>query len=118
MSDHNLYISLFKFSLYYLFSFEVCLVCLLQLFFKNSSNSILSIKVLSDKCPQNSVFFCFNQKNFFRPIWSVIFCKINLCLDILTWLRTSYLGSLSLFSTSKSMYLICFVSAGSILIAL
>ena len=35
----------------------------------------ITIKITNNMCPRNSIFNFFNHKNFFRPIWSVIFLQ-------------------------------------------
>ena len=59
-----------------------------------------------------------NNKTFFRTIWSVSFCRNILIFNIFTWSPAFNLGSLSLFSTSKSKYISILTSVGLIWIAL
>ena len=67
----------------------------------------------------NSIFNFFNNKNFFTPIRKVTnFAIMFLYFDILAWLPTSNLGSLSLSSTPKSIYVLDFTWIGFILVVL
>ena len=60
----------------------------------------------------------FNQKNFFRPICSVTFCK-NVFIFWYSYMMNNFsLGSSSLFSTPKSKYVFDVTSIGFILIVL
>ena len=46
-----------------------------QFFFVKCSNNFFPVKIICNICLRHSIFNFFNQKNFFRPIWSVTFCK-------------------------------------------
>ena len=47
----------------------------MQFFFKKRSNNLFFVKITNNICPRRCVFKFCNHKNFFRPIWSVTFCK-------------------------------------------
>ena len=93
--------------LYYFFYPKLGLICLLQFFFIKCPNNLFTIKVLYYICPyvHDSIFNFFSNNNLFWP-------------NILTWWPTLKLGSLSLFSMSKSVYVLDFTSAGFILLVL
>ena len=98
------------FFLYYLFSSNFCLICLLLFFFVKRSNSFLTIKIIENIYPRYSIFNFFNQKKFF---WA--FAKNLLYFDILWWSPTLNFRFLSLFSTSKSIYVLALLSRFSFL---
>ena len=59
----------------YFFNSKFFLTCFLQFVFVKCSNNIFFIKIINNIRPRHSIFNFFNHKNFFRPIWSVTFCK-------------------------------------------
>ena len=97
------------------FSSKLCLICLLQFLFITLSNKFFTIKVFYYLCPRHSVssFPNLNHKNIFRQFWSVTFCKN---VFTFSYMVTSNLGSSSLFSTLKSIYMRDFASTGLVLI--
>ena len=91
----------------------------LQFFFVKRSNNFFTLKISNNICPRNSILKLANHRNFFRPIWNLTFCKkIFLCFNILTWSPSLNLGYFSLFSLSKSMYVLDLTSGGFISIVL
>ena len=69
------YIQSITFFLDYFFNSEIFLICFLQLVFVKCFINFFPFKVISNICQRHSIFNFFNHKNFFRPIWSVTFCK-------------------------------------------
>ena len=65
--------------------------------------------------PMGQYFNFFNQKKFFRPIWGIIFYKMFLYFDILTWSWTLNLGFSLSFYLLKLIYVLEFTSACFIL---
>ena len=63
------------FSLYYFFHYKLFLIWYLQFILVKRSNIFFSFKMTNNICPRNSVFNFFSDKNFFRPIWNIAFCK-------------------------------------------
>ena len=63
------------FSLYYFFHYKLFLIWYLQFILVKRSKIFFSFKMTNNICPRNSVFNFFNDKNFFRPIWNIAFCK-------------------------------------------
>ena len=80
------------------------MICFLQFLFIKSSNNFIPVKIINKISPWDSIFNFFNQKMFFKPIWSVTFCKnififwysnnitnskprilINICVNICVW---------------------------------
>ena len=47
----------------------------LQLLFKKRSSNSFFVKIINNICPRHSIFYLFNHKNFFRPIWNINFCR-------------------------------------------
>ena len=100
---------------YHFFNSKLFLIYFLQFIFIKSSNNLFSIKIINNICPRRSIFNFFNHKNFFRPIWSITFCKNIFMLwysPILNW------GSLSLISLLEPIYVFFFTSTSFILILL
>ena len=82
-------------------------------------NNFFIVKIANNIYSRKNLFNLCNHKNFFRPIWHVIICnKVFLYFHILTWSPTLNLTSSFLFFWSKSVYVLDFISAGSILFVL
>ena len=90
----------------YFFNSELFLVRFLPLLFHKRSNNFITIKITNNVCQQISIFNFFNHKNFFTPVWNVIFCKNVFNFDILLWSPTLNLGSSFSFSLLKSIYVL------------
>ena len=68
-------ILLIGFSLYYFFNSRLFLIWFLKFFFIKLINNFFAFKITCTICSRNSIFnFCSN-KNFFRLIWNIAFCK-------------------------------------------
>ena len=75
MYPFHLTYNLSPFFLHYFFDSKLILICFLKFFFIKSSNKFFSIKIFNSISPQHNIFNFFNHKNFFRPFWSLMFCK-------------------------------------------
>ena len=92
------------------------MICLLHLFFIKCSSNLFTFKITNNICPWHSAFKSFNHKHFFRPTWSVAFCKKVFifwysCMVINISFRFFFI-----FSLPESKYKLIFTSAGFILI--
>ena len=95
------------------------MICFLKFIFVKRSNNFFSNKIINSLCPRHSIFNFFNHKNYFRPIWSVTFCKnILIYFDILALLPILNFGFLSVISSLESIYVFDFTSTVVILIFL
>ena len=47
----------------------------LVIVFHKCSNNFFAFKITNNTCPRHSVFDFFYQKNFFRAVWNIVFCK-------------------------------------------
>ena len=68
-------VQLITFCLDYFFIPEFFLTGLLQLFFIKCSNNLFINEIADNVYPWYSILYFRDHKYFFRPIWSVSFCK-------------------------------------------
>ena len=55
--------------------FLVCFLLFLESFLQKHSNNFFAFKMTNNICPLHSVLNIFHQKDFFRSIWNLAFCK-------------------------------------------
>ena len=48
---------------------------LFAILFQKRSNNFIAFKITNNISPRNSIFNFCNNKDFFRPIWNIAFCK-------------------------------------------
>ena len=100
----------------YLFNSELFLICFFLFFLMKSSNNIFTVKMTNKWCPRHSAFNSRNHKIFFRPIWSVSFCK-DVFILWYSYMITNFKVKIFLvIFFSKLIYVLDFPSTGVILI--
>ena len=59
----------------YFFKSKLFLICFLRLYFVKRSSDFFSVKITNNRFLRYSVSEFLNNKNFFRLIWKIAFCK-------------------------------------------